>query len=155
MTVIPAAILAGAAGYIYKTYFSPEPMEYEFLRGESEIHSIEYAIVSFGEDGSVNTSRVGFVEDTEGFVSDIKSLDCHKGITLDSFRNLYDVKTLSGFVINYNDGSFEVITPYFCINSDLDIKEIKDILTADVYGFEKDAIFDMLKKYAPSGVINT
>lgn len=155
MTVIPALILACAAGFIYNNYFKPTPMEYGFLRGESEICSVEYAIVSFDSEGNLHTQRVGFVTDVDGFVADIKALDCYAGIPLDSFRNLRDIKTLSGFVINYTDGSFEVITPYVCLNSDLEITEIKDLLEADVYCFDKTAIQDMLIKYSPSDLTET
>ena len=149
MTVIPALILLGAAGVLYNKYFSPQPTEYEFLRSKEEIHAIEYVHVTIGSDGSINTSRVGFVDDVDGFVADLTAIDCYKGMPLESFQSLYDIKTLSGFVINYTDGSFEVITPYFCTNSDLKLEKPEDLLTADVYVFEKDAIQKMLIKYAP------
>ncbi len=155
MTLVPALILAGALGFVYNSYFKPVPMEYDFLRGEGEICSVEYAIVSFGNDGSVKTEGIGLVTDLEGFASDLKALDCHKGLPLDSIRNLYGIKTLSGFVINYHDGSFEVITPYFAINSDLKIEKINDILSANVYGFEKSGVQEMLKKYAPQDAIES
>ena len=150
MTVVPALILACAVGFLYNKYFSPTPMEYELLRGEEQICSVEYSIISFGEDGSVNADRVGVVKDTDGFIADLKSTDCYRGVSVESAKNLYDIKTLHGFVINYTDGSFEVITPYFCINSDLKIERVEEILTADVYSFDKDVINEMLVKYAPT-----
>ena len=155
MTVIPALILIGAAGIIYNEYFKPTAMEYSFLRGESEICSVEYALVSFDEEGNLQTDRVGFIENVDEFIGDIKALDCYSGIPLESFRDLKDIKTLSGFVINYTDGSFEVITPYVCLNSDLQINELSDLLEADVYVFDKAEIQKLLKKYAPSGMIDT
>jgi hypothetical protein len=153
MTVIPALILILGAGYIYDNYYKPVPTEYEFMRAEEEICSVEYAIVSFGEDGSVNAERVNFVENMASFVAELKEIDCYKGIPLDSIKNLYDVKTLSGFVINYTDGSFEVITPYFCVNSDLKISKIEDLLSADLYCFDKESIFNLINKYSGTGTV--
>ena len=147
--VLPALALAGVAAYLYDSYLKPTPMEYNFLRGESEICSVEYAMVSFGEDGNVRTDRVGFISDTAGFIADIKALDCYKGMPLESFGSLKDIKTLHGFVINYNDGSFEVLTPYVCLNSDIKIEKPNDLLKADVYVFDKDGLNAMLIKYAP------
>ena len=153
--VLPALLLLGVGAYLYDSYLKPTPMDYDFLRTESEIHSVEYAIVGIGSDGSVNTQRVGFVMDVSGFIADIRKLDCYKGMPIESFQNLHDIKTLSGFVINYNDGSFEVITPYVCLNSDLKIEKPEDLLTADVYVFDKEAIKELLIKYAPIGVSGT
>ena len=152
MTVIPALILAGAAGIIYNKYFSPTPMEYEFLRGESEIQSVEYAQISFA-GGDVSATTVAFVEDIEGFIADIKAIECHKGITVSSFKALSENENVRGFVINYIDGSFEVITPYVCVNSDLNITKVEDLLYADVYGFDSEAIGNLLKKYNQEGVV--
>lgn len=146
MTVIPALILACAAGFLYNKYFSPTAIEYDFLRGEEQICSIEYVSVSFA-DGNVTPEHIGTVKDTNGFISDILGLECYKGITLESFKALSESSTVNGFVINYMDESFEVITPYVCLNSDLDIKEIPDLLKADVYGFDSAAIFSLLEKY--------
>lgn len=151
MTVIPTLLLAGAAGYFYNNYFKPEPREFSFLRGEGEICSVEYAIVYFDDEGNIYTERMGFINDTPGFVADLKEIDCYSGIPLESFRSLYDIKTINGFVINYSDGSFEIITPYICLNSDLQINELEDLLDADVYVFDKAQIQDMLTKYSTSG----
>lgn len=152
MTVIPALILACAAGFLYNKYFSPTSIEYEFLRGEDQICSIEYVTVSFA-DGNVTPEHIGTIKDTDGFISDILGLEAYKGITLESFKALSESSTVDGFVINYLDGSFEVITPYVSLNSDLEIKEIPDLLEADVYGFESAAIFSLLEKYkTPDGV---
>jgi hypothetical protein len=148
--VIPALTLMGIGVYLYDSYLKPTPTEYDFLRGESEVCTVEYAIISFGEDGSVNTQRVGFVDDVQGFVTDLKALDCYDGMPTQSLMALKDIKTLSGFVINYTDGSFEVITPYVCLNSDLKINSPEELLTAEVYVFDKDGINEMLIKYAPS-----
>lgn len=154
MTVIPAVILVGAASYIYNQYYSPTPAKYEFLRGEGEICTVEYAIVTIGSDGSVSTSRVGFVSDLEGFVNDIKETDFYEGIAIESIKALRDIKTLSGFVINYNDGSFEVITPHFSITSELSLTDIGDLLEVDIYSFDKARIEAMLIKYAPPPELN-
>lgn len=148
--VVPALILTLAAGIIYNVYLKPTPMEYGFLRGESEICSVEYAIITFDNKGYVHTDRVGFINDVDDFVNDIKALDCYAGIPLESFKDLHDIKTLSGFVINYTDGSFEIITPYVCLNSDLKINKIEDLLDADVYVFDKNGVQEMIIKYAPS-----
>lgn len=153
MTIIPALILAGAVGYIYNNYFKPTPMEYDFLRGESQICSVEYASVSFA-DGNVTTESIVLIDDIDGFTAELKASDCHKGITLQSFKALSQSSSISGFVINYHDGSFEVITPYVCVNSDLEITEISDLLNADVYGFESEAIFALIEKYGASGGVN-
>lgn len=155
MTVVPAILLACAGGYIYEKYFKPTPMEYDFLRGESEICSVEYSRISFGDDGSVNADRVGFVIDVQSFIAELKAAECYKGFPLDSVKSLYDDKSLSGFVINYTDGSFEIITPYFCINSDLKIEKVEEILSADVYYFDKTTVQNMLIKYSPKDITNT
>ena len=154
MTVIPAIILSCAVGYIYTNYFKPVPKEYEFMRAESDICSVEYAIISFDEDGNVSAQGFGFVNDTEGLKNELKELDCYKGFPLDAIYNLRNGNTIPGFVINYTDGSFEMITPYFCVNSDLNITKLEDILSANVYCFNKDDIYNLIKKYSDSGNTN-
>jgi len=155
MTVIPALILAGVAGYIYNSYFQPVPREFEFLRGEEAICSVEYARISFDGEGGVRSERLGFIEDTDGLIADLKELDCYSGITMDSFKNIADGNVISGFVINYDDGSFEVITPFVCLNSDLKIDTIEELLEADVYGFDKAEMQKLLDKYSPIGGTRT
>ena len=149
MTVIPALILAGAAGYFYNNYFKPEPREFSFLRGEGEICSVEYAIISFDTDGNIHSQRKGYVEDIESFVVDLKAIDCYSGIPVESFNSLYEIKSIQGFVINYNDESFEIITPYVCLNSDIKIDTVDELLNAGVYVFDKAQIQAMLTKYSP------
>ncbi len=146
MTIVPALILGGAVGILYHKYFSPQPIEFDFLRGREEIHSIEYVNVSF-ENGDVQAVGIALVEDIDGFANDLMALECHKGIDRSSFKALYELDTVKGFLINYNDGSIEIFTPYVCLNSDLNIKEVKDILTADVYGFSADEFYRLIEKY--------
>ena len=155
MTVIPALILAGAAGFIYNSYFKPQPREYSFLRGESEICSVEYATISFDSEGNIYTDRIAFVENTDQFIADLVAIDCYSGIPFDSFKTIYETNSFSGFVINYNDESFEIITPYVCLNSDLSINKIEDLLEADVYVFDKARMQDLIYKYSPVGGTKT
>lgn len=155
MTLIPALLLALGAGFVYDNYFKPVPMEYEFLRGEKEICSVEYAIISFESDGAMLAERRGFIEDMPSFISELKSVECYSGISLESIEALYTTEQFPGFVINYNDGSFEVITPYICLNSDIRIEGVDELLHSDIYSFDRRKIIDMLAKYSPVGGTKT
>lgn len=145
--IIPALLLTGAVCIIYNMYFKPTPAEFSFLRGEENICTIEIAYVTFSEE-SVKTERKCFIEDVEGFVNDLKAVDFYKGISTDSMRAIKESNRITGFVINYTDGSFEVITPYVCINSDFKISSLDEILKADLYGFDTESINNLISKYS-------
>lgn len=146
LILIPVLILGGALAAVYFTYFNPQPAEYSYLNPVEEIVSIEFAEVSF-TDGNVSANGIGFIEDIEGFMDDLNSLDCHEGLSIDAIVTLVKTQEADGLVINYADGSYEIITPYVCVNSELSIQSVEDVLNMNIYGYDVEQFKNMLEGY--------
>lgn len=144
--LLPLILFGCLAAVIYFTYIQVQPAEYTFLHEASEIKSIEFAEFKFGENG-LAPEKAGIVEDTESFINDLKGVECHTGITGGGFKALFNGESIEGVIINYNDGKFEFITPYLCVNSGFNPQSITDFLSVRVYGFDKEGFSQLLDKY--------
>ena len=151
LIIIPVLILGGALAAVYYTYFNPTPAEYEYLNPQSEVSMIEYANVSL-ESGVVTTKSFGFVGDTAGFLADLDALECHDGLSFEAIKVLLEDQSIEGIVINYKDGSYEVITPYFSVNSETKLETVEDILNAKIYGYDVEAFRAMLQKHKTNDI---
>ena len=151
LIIIPVLLLGGAVATIYYVYFNPQPAEYQFLNPAEEIDSIEYADVSF-TGGVIKAEGFGFVKNTESLMADLDGLDCHEGVSFEAIETLAKDLTVKGFVVNYTDGSYEIITPYISVNSELTIEEIQDILEARIYGYNVEAFDKLFNKYLANDV---
>ena len=146
LIIIPVLILGGAVATVYYVYFNPQPAEYQFLNPAEEIVSIEYADVSF-TGGVIKADGFGFVKNTEGLMTDLAQLDCHEGVSFEAIETLANDLSVKGFVVNYADGSYEIITPYVSVNSELTIEEIQDVLEVKIYGYDVEAFDNLFNKY--------
>lgn len=146
--LLPLILFGCLAAFVYFNYLQLQPAEYNFLRDTGEIESIEYARFTFNDEG-LQPNAVGVIpeEDHDAFISELKDIDCHTGITGEGFTSLADGLTIDGIIINYSDGAFEFITPYLCINSDFQPQTISDLINARVYGFDKEQFIELLNKY--------
>lgn len=144
--LLPVIIFGCLAAVIYFTYIQVQPAEYTHIEDASEIKSIEFARFVFSENGLV-PEKAGIIEDTEGFVNDLKNIECHTGISGAGFEALFNGEAIEGVIINYNDGKFEFITPYLCVNNGFNPQTFTDLLGVRVYGFDKDGFHELLDKY--------
>ena len=139
-------LVGGVLAILYVSFFNQTAAEYPFLNDASEIQSIEYAMFTYGDEGFV-PEKVGIVLDPDSFMTELKATDCHTGISIGSFMDLVNGKPIKGVVINYNDGSFDFITPYFCINSQYNPKGVMDLLSTKIYGFDEEKFDLILEKH--------
>ena len=144
--LLPLIVCGCLAAYVYFTYIQVQPAEYSFVHEASEIKSIEFARFVFSENGLAPT-KAGIIEDTEAFITDLKSIDCHTGMSGAAFKALANGESIDGVIINYNDGSTEFITPYICVNSAFHPESITELLGVRVYGFDNAAFGQLLDKY--------
>lgn len=135
LILIPVMLVAAVFGFVYFTFFNPQPADYPYLHSQAEIVSIEFASVSF-EEGTLKAEGFGFVSDVEQAMTDLEVLECKDGLTLDGVSTLVNEKSVDGLIINYSDGSFEIITPYASINSSLKIETIEDVMSLKIYTFD-------------------
>lgn len=146
LIVIPALILGGALAAVYFTCFNPQPASYPYLHERAEITSIQFAEVNF-EGGNVNTTALGLVDDVDDMMDDLASLRCHKGLSLDAISVLAKEASVSGLVINYSDGTYEVITAYVSVNSTLKITNLSELLSLQVYGYDVEAFGSLVEEH--------
>ena len=146
ITLLPLILLVCFGAVVYFNYIQVQPAEYSFIQDASEIKSIEFARFVFSENGLVPT-KAGVITDTEGFVNDLKGIECHTGITGGGFKALFNGEAIEGVIINYNDGGFEFLTPYLCVHSGFNPQSIIDLLSVRVYGFDQAAFGELLDKY--------
>ena len=146
LILIVVILVGGALAIFYFTFLHLTPAEYPFLHDSSEIKSIEYAKFTYGEEGLV-PEKVGVILDTDSFIGELKAADCHTGIDFGGLKDLVNGKTIEGVVINYNDGSFDFITPYICVNSNYNPKGISELLGTRIYGFDEAQFGLVLEKY--------
>ena len=144
--LLPLIIFGALAAVVYFNYIRVQPAEYSLAQDVGQIESIEYAQFVFGENG-LAPKKAGIIEDKEGFVNDLKTIECHSGITGTGFNTLLNGEAIEGVIINYTDGTHEYITPYICVNPSFNPQTITDILGARVYGFDKDAFSGLIDTY--------
>lgn len=146
ITLLPLILLVCFGAVVYFNYIQVQPAEYSFIQDASEIKSIEFARFVFSENGLVPT-KSGSITDTEGFVNDLKGIECHTGITGGGLKALFNGEAIEGVIINYNDGGFEFLTPYLCVHSGFNPQSIIDLLSVRVYGFDATSFGELLDKY--------
>lgn len=145
--ILLVVILVGSiAAVLYFTFFNVKSAEYPFLQEKSKIVSIEYAQFTFTENG-LSADTVGVIVDTDAFMADLKSAECHTGINVNNFLDLINGKPINGIVINYEDGNFEFITPYICINSSINPKTVMDLLNTKIYGYDPEVLQGIVDKH--------
>lgn len=144
--LLPLILCGVLAAVVYFNYIKVQPAEYSLAQDVSQIESIEYAQFVFGENG-LSPKKAGIIEDKEGFVNALQTIECHSGITGTGFNAIVNGEPIEGVIINYTDGTHEYITPYICVNPSFNPQSITDVLGARVYGFDKDAFSGLIDTY--------
>ena len=144
--ILPILVCGVVAAGVYFLYIKVQPAEYSFLEETSEIESIEYASFVFGESGLL-PNKAGVITDVEGFASDLKTIECHTGISGAAFNAIKNGDAIDGIIINYKDGNWEFITPYICVNSGSNPKTLYEVLSMRIYGFNNAQFHELLVKY--------
>ena len=141
--LIPVLVIGVALGAVVYILSAPTPLDYPYMHPAEDISSIEFAEISIN-GGEIDVNGIGFITDREALIEDINNLQRNSKHMTDIFKNVANMKELEGIVINYNDGSFEIITAYVNLKSagagttDFEI---------DVYLFDMDAFGAMLDEY--------
>ena len=148
ITLLPLILLVCFGAVVYFNYIQVQPAEYSFIQEASEIKSIEFARFVFSENGLIPT-KAGIIaeENYENFMTDLKGIECHTGITGSGFKALFNGDAIEGVIINYNDGGFEFLTPYLCVHSGFNPQSITDLLGVRVYGFDAASFGALLDEY--------
>ncbi len=150
LILIPLILVGSMGAILYFTYFNVQPTaQYTFLQDEGQIQSIECARFTFSEEG-LTPEKVGIVLDTDAFMTDLNAIECHTGIDVNDFKNLVNGQTVDGVIINYTDGSFDIVTPYICVNSTFNPTTIAELLGTKIYGFEKASFAALIDQYSMS-----
>ena len=143
LVLIPVIILGVLFGLLAYKLSAPTPMDYPYLHSTDEIESIEFAEISF-EGGVINADGIGFIKDHETFLNDLNNLPRNSKPVLEIINNMANTKELEGIIINYKDGSFEIITAYVNLKS-------AGVASGDFkigfYTFDNDAFGEMLDEY--------
>ncbi len=149
ITLLVGSLAALAIGY-YESYLKPVPADFEFSRPIESITEIGLIKVKIVSDEEINLVPIATVIDTEGFISDLSELSCMKGLSLDGIAKLGELTEVDAIKINYSDGTYEVITAYGNLNSEIFSENItpEDIFYGDYYIFGEAEFSELLDKYS-------
>ena len=145
--LIPALILGGIGAAVYFTFFNPTPSEYPLLHTLADVESVEYAYVKL-VDGELQGIGRGYVEDVDAFMADFLAIDCYDGLSLDAINEIVNEEaTIDGFIINYADGSYEIVSIYISANSTLKVDSIFNLFGQKFYSFDQDSFKSLIDNY--------
>ncbi len=152
--LVAVLIAAGALFVAYQMYLAPKPAEFEFSQAVESMEKVEVVEVTGISTGSPKYSTIAEISDVEGFLAEFNKLECTKGLPLSIIGELKEISSLTGVKITYKDGSFDVITSYGNINSEIfaDISSPADLLTSDLtskefFFFDKAEFASLIEKY--------
>ena len=147
LILVPTIVLGGLAGIVYFTFFNPTPTEYPLLHSVEDVVSVEYAHVKLVE-GELQGVGLGYVEDIDAFMTDFLSVDCYDGISYNSVSKITsDSITIDGFIINYADGSYEIVSIYISANSTLSVDSLADLFKQKFYSFDQEGFKSLIDTY--------
>ena len=141
--------VAAAGAYVYYTRFLPQPAEFEFLAPITDSTEIEVISVTYLPEDSLELKSLSRIEDTDAFLADFSALECTKGLSGEHLQAVETIKSVKAIKITYADGSYEIITAYWNLDSSLLTPDatIDEIIKKDYYFFDPAEFEALIDKY--------
>ena len=134
---------------LYEFHMKPEPSEFEFSREVESITTAEVVRVNKLADDQFELVPLKTIDDVEGFLIEFRALQCYKGLSPEALQSITSLDSFDAIRITYSDDSYEVITPYINIDSDILTPEYTPdmLLNEDFFLFNADEFYELIDKY--------